>query len=149
MLKKILIALAVLVAAFAAFVALQPADYRITRSATISASPRQVFRHVNDFHRINVEFVKPFEGASTSEFSFKPAGDRTAVTWDMYGKNNFVGRALCVFVNVESMLGGDMEKGLRQLKTVAEKPATTSELEKLPAAAEDYRRPARSDRARP
>ena len=36
-----------------------------------------------EFVRINVEFVKPFEGKSTSEFTFRPQGDRTQVTWTL------------------------------------------------------------------
>ena len=51
MVLKILIALAAIVAAFAAFVALQPSDYRIVRSATIAAPASNVFAQVNDFHK--------------------------------------------------------------------------------------------------
>ena len=40
MLKKIALALAVLVLAFVAYVALQPSDFRVTRSATIQAPAR-------------------------------------------------------------------------------------------------------------
>ena len=35
----------------------------------------------NELGKARVEMVKPFAGSSTSEFSFKPAGDGTAVTW--------------------------------------------------------------------
>jgi uncharacterized protein YndB with AHSA1/START domain len=48
MLKKILIALIVVVAAFLVFVATRPADFKITRTATISAPPAEVFARVND-----------------------------------------------------------------------------------------------------
>jgi len=48
---------------------------------------------------------------------------KTEVTWNMYSRPDFVSRATCVFMNMETMLGSDMEKGLRQLKAVAEKPA--------------------------
>lgn len=50
MLKKILIALAVIVVAFLVVVALQPAEFRVMRSATISAPPPAVFAQVNDLH---------------------------------------------------------------------------------------------------
>jgi hypothetical protein len=59
-------------------------------------------------------------GTSTAEFTFKPEGDRTAVTWAMFGQNNFVARAICLFMNQDKMLGGYFEKGLENLKSVAE-----------------------------
>ena len=70
--------------------------------------------------RIKVDFVKPFAGSSTSEFAFRPEGDRTAVTWSTYGPQSFVSKAICLFMNMDKMLGGDMEKGLAQMKSVAE-----------------------------
>jgi hypothetical protein len=72
---------------------------------------------------VAVDFVRPFEGKSTSEFSFKPEGDKTTVTWQTRAHNNFVAKAVGLFMNPEKMLGPDMEKGLAQLKTVAETPA--------------------------
>ena len=159
---------------FAVVVALQPSEYRISRSATVSAPAPDVFAQVNDFHnweawspwakldpaakttfegpaagqgavfawsgndkvgegrmtltesrpaelvRIRLDFVKPFAGTSTSEFTFKPAGNRTAVTWTMSGDQNFLEKAMCLFVSMDKMLGGEFEKGLAQMKSVAE-----------------------------
>ncbi len=73
--------------------------------------------------RINVEFFEPFAGTSTSEFMFQPEGNRTAVTWRMAGHNNFIGKALCLVMNMDKMLGGDMERGLGQMKSVVESPS--------------------------
>lgn len=50
MVWKILIVVAVIVIGLAVVVALQPASFRVTRTATISASPAAVFAQVNDFH---------------------------------------------------------------------------------------------------
>jgi len=50
MLKKIGIGVAALVVLFVALVAVQPSEFTITRSATISAPPATVFPLVNDFH---------------------------------------------------------------------------------------------------
>jgi len=47
----ILIALAAVVVIFVIVVSLQPADFRVTRSATIAAPPADVFANVNDFHK--------------------------------------------------------------------------------------------------
>jgi hypothetical protein len=174
MLKKVLIAAAVLVALFVIIVALQPSEFRVARSATIAAPPPAVFAQVNDFHkweawnpwgkidpamkhtyegapagigaiyswagnnevgegrmtiaesrpsdliRINLEFFKPFAGNSTAEFTFKPEGDRTIVTWSMTGNNNFMAKAIHLFMNMDKMIGGQFDKGLASMKSVAE-----------------------------
>ena len=51
MLKKILIAVAVIIVVLAVIVALQPSEFRVARSATISAPAPAVFAQVNDFHK--------------------------------------------------------------------------------------------------
>jgi hypothetical protein len=51
MLIKILIALAGIVFVFVAIVATRPSEYRVTRTATISAPAPAVFAQVNDFHK--------------------------------------------------------------------------------------------------
>ena len=70
--------------------------------------------------RIRLEFFKPFAATNTAEFSFKPAGDATAVTWTMTGQNNFLSKAMCLFVNMDSMIGGMFEQGLAQMKSAVE-----------------------------
>jgi hypothetical protein len=76
--------------------------------------------HPAELIRIKLDFVQPMAGTSTAEFTFKPEGDRTAVTWAMFGQNNFVSRAICLFMNQDKMLGGYFEKGLANLKAVTE-----------------------------
>jgi hypothetical protein len=174
MLKKILIAIAAIIGVFVVVVALQPSEFRIVRSANISAPAPAVFAQVNDFHnweawspwakldpaakvifegppagkgaifrwagnkdvgegsmtitdsrpsdlvRIKLEFLKPFEATNTAEFTFKPEGNRTAVTWSMEGKNNFIAKAVCLFMNMEKMVGGQFEEGLASMKSVVE-----------------------------
>ena len=73
--------------------------------------------------RIKLEFVKPFAATNTAEFTFKPAGDRTAVTWSMSGDNNFISRAVFLFVNMDKALGSEFEKGLASMKSAAEASA--------------------------
>jgi len=71
--------------------------------------------------RIKLEFFKPFAATNAAEFSFKPAGaDSTAVTWSMTGQNNFLSKAICMFVNMDKMVGGMFEQGLTQMKSVVE-----------------------------
>jgi uncharacterized protein YndB with AHSA1/START domain len=174
MVKRILLALVVLVAAFAGYIALQPAEFRVERNAIIAAPAADVFQHVNDLHKwdawspwakldpkatvgfegtpagkdavltwsgndsvgegrmtilesrptdhiaIKVDFTKPFEGSNSSEFTFRPEGSGTAVTWAMSGHQGFIEKAMCFVMNGKKMVGDEMAKGLAQLKSVAE-----------------------------
>ena len=51
MLKKISITLVTIIIIFLVIVAMQPSDFRVTRSATIAAPAPAVFAQVNDFHK--------------------------------------------------------------------------------------------------
>jgi uncharacterized protein YndB with AHSA1/START domain len=176
MLIKILIAVALVLVVLAIVVALQPGDFRVARSANISAPPASVFAQVNDFHkwetwnpwgkidpamrqsydgapagvgavyswagnevgegrmtiiesrpseliRVKLEFFKPFAATNTAEFTFKPEGDQTVVTWSMFGEKNFMAKAIHLFVSMDRMIGGQFEKGLADMKAVAEATA--------------------------
>ena len=70
--------------------------------------------------RIKLEFLKPFKATSTSEFTFKPEGNQTAVTWSMSGKNTFMAKAMGLVMNCDKMVGGDFERGLTNLKSILE-----------------------------
>ena len=71
--------------------------------------------------RIKLEFFKPFAATNTAEFRFRPADVGTAVTWSMSGHNNFVSRAMCLFINMDRMVGGQFEQGLSNMKNVVER----------------------------
>jgi uncharacterized protein YndB with AHSA1/START domain len=173
MIKKTLIGLAAIVAVFLIIAATRPADFRVERSALLSASPAALFEHVNDHHkfaawnpfmkldpnvkntysgpdsgvgavcswegnrnvgagsctiieskpgelvRCRMDWKRPMEGTATVDFTFKPEGDKTLVTWAMYGKNNFTGKMMSLFMDCDKMCGPQFEKGLADLGTVA------------------------------
>ena len=60
--------------------------------------------------------------ASTATCALTIASTPTGsfVTWAMDGNHNFIGKAFGLFMDMDKMLGTDIEKGLAQLKTVAE-----------------------------
>ena len=70
--------------------------------------------------RVNLEFLKPFAATSTAEFTFRPDGQRTAVTWSMVGHLNFVTKVVHLFVGMDRLIGANFEKGLADMKSVAE-----------------------------
>jgi len=127
--------IAIVVVVFAVIVALQPSEFRVARTANMSAPAPAVFAQVNDFHkweawnpwgkldpamkqtyqsapagtgavytwtgnkevgegrmtiiesrpydliRINLEFFRPFAATNRGEFTFRPEGNQTSVTW--------------------------------------------------------------------
>jgi hypothetical protein len=71
--------------------------------------------------RIKLEFFKPFAATNTAVFSFKPQAGGTRVTWSMAGQNNFIARAVCMFMNMDRRVGGQFEQGLAQMKASVER----------------------------
>lgn len=175
MLVKILIGVAVVLGALAVYVAMQPAEFSVARSATFAAPAPAVFAQVNELRkwkawspwakkdpqaketydgpaagagsvmawagnkevgegrmtivesqpnalvRFKLEFFKPFAATNTAEFAFKEEGGRTAVTWTMRGRNNFIGKAMCLVFDMDKMVGGDFEAGLAGIRAIVEK----------------------------
>ena len=86
---RVLVLLVVLVAVFAIFVAMQPNDYRIERSATFSAPQADVFAQVNDFRKwqewspwakLDPKATATFEGPDSGQGAiFKWSGDEKKV----------------------------------------------------------------------
>lgn len=153
----------------------RPDEFRVTRTATISAPPEKVFARVNDLRsweawspwakldpnakntyegpasgtgssmvwsgnnkvgegrmaitesrpneliRFKLEFLRPFKATNMAEFTFRAEGGQTAVTWSMFGKNNFAGKIFSLFMNCDDMVGKNFDKGLANLKADVEK----------------------------
>jgi len=170
------ILLALVIVAFVFFVLLfgRPDEFKVMRSASMTAPPATVFAQVNDFHkwddwspwakldpacqntfsgaaagkdagfawdgnnkvgagrmtitesqppeliRINLEFLRPFKSTNTTEFTFRPQGGQTLVTWTMTGKSKLMSKVFGVFVDCDTMIGKDFEKGLAGIKAIVE-----------------------------
>ncbi len=80
---------------------------------TEAASPSKV--------TIKLDFLKPIEGHNIAEFTLKPEGDSTSVTWAMRGPAPFISKVIQVFISMDSMLGKEFETGLANLKSAAER----------------------------
>ncbi len=70
---------------------------------------------------IKLDFIKPFEGHNTAEFTMLPQGDGTHVIWLMHGPAPFLNKVMQVFMNLDRMIGKDFEAGLASLKQLTEK----------------------------
>jgi len=65
--------------------------------------------------RERMDWKRPMEGVATVDFTFKPAGDKTIVTWAMYGKNGLMGKLISLFMDCDKMIGPRFEQGLADL----------------------------------
>jgi hypothetical protein len=70
---------------------------------------------------IQLDFIEPFEGHNTADFTLTPKDGGTEVRWLMFGPSPFITKLMGVFVSMDSMIGKDFEQGLAQLKAAAEK----------------------------
>jgi len=174
MIKIILLVLGIIIVVLGVIVAMQPGEFRVARSAIMSAPPQAVFAQVedlrkwegwnpwqkvdpamkitftgpptgpgasyswvgnkdvgegrltitesrpNDLVRVKLEFMKPFTATNMASFTFKPEGDKTNVTWSMEGDKNYVVKAVHLFMDMDKMVGGQFEKGLADMKKIAE-----------------------------
>ena len=69
---------------------------------------------------MKLEFLKPFAATSDVHFRFMPESTGTQVTWAMDGTNNYMAKVMCLFMDMDSMIGKDFVKGLGKLKRLAE-----------------------------
>lgn len=70
-----------------------------------------------------LDFEKPFKASNTAKFTLAPDGDGTRVTWAMHGPMHFASKVMCLFLDMDSLLGKDFEAGLAALKEKAEDAA--------------------------
>lgn len=74
----------------------------------------------NERIQLKLALVEPVQATNTAEFTFKPTGSQTMVTWTMTGHANFISKAMGLVMPCDTMVGGMFEKGLAQLKALAE-----------------------------
>ncbi|MBI2690885.1 MAG: SRPBCC family protein [Solirubrobacterales bacterium] len=73
---------------------------------------------------LNLHFLKPIKAENVTIFELEPtAAGGTTVTWRMRGQQNGIMRVMGVFMKIDKMVGPDFEKGLKQLKSIAESPS--------------------------
>jgi uncharacterized protein YndB with AHSA1/START domain len=90
--------------------------------------------------RIKLHFLKPFEDTATTDLTMTPEGDGTKVTWTMDGEHNFMSKAMCLFMDMDAMIGGNYETGLANMKKIVE-----AEPESMATAAETPAEPERPE----
>jgi len=69
---------------------------------------------------IKLDFIKPFEGHNTAEFTLLPDSGGTRVTWAMFGPSPYLSKVMGMFFSMDSMIGGYFEQGLANLRSATE-----------------------------
>jgi Polyketide cyclase / dehydrase and lipid transport len=69
---------------------------------------------------VEMVFIKPFAGINTVEFGLTPKAGGTEVSWAIYGPQAFIPKLMGMFFNMDKMIGTDFEKGLDNLRKLAE-----------------------------
>lgn len=70
---------------------------------------------------MKLDMFTPFEAHNTVEFSLHPAeGNKTTVTWAMFGPQPFMAKVMSTIVNCDKMVGRQFEQGLAKMKELAE-----------------------------
>lgn len=72
---------------------------------------------------MKLEMLAPMAATNRVLFTLNPSGATTAVTWRMEGTNGFVGKAMALVMNMETMVGDEFARGLGSLKTLVEAEA--------------------------
>ena len=70
--------------------------------------------------RMTLDMVAPMEGHNIVEFTLKPDGANTRVTWAIQGPMPYVAKFLSLFCNMDAMIGKEFENGLANLKAMVE-----------------------------
>jgi hypothetical protein len=67
-----------------------------------------------------LNMLSPFEAHNIVEFTLEPVGESTNVTWAIHGPMPFMSKIMCLFFDMDRMIGTDFEQGLSDLKATAE-----------------------------
>jgi hypothetical protein len=83
----------------------------------------QEIKSIVEGDRIDFElrFIRPFEATDYAYMSTMEENGSTKVKWGFNGAMPYPMNVMLPIMNMEKMLGGDLEKGLQNLKAVLEK----------------------------
>ncbi len=84
----------------------------------------QEIKKIQEGSRLDMElrFIKPFEATDYAYLATEDAGaNQTKVKWGFYGKMNYPMNLMLVFMDMNQMLGSQLQQGLDNLKANLEK----------------------------
>lgn len=97
------------------------AIYEWTGNGKVGQGRMQIMETSPSRTLIKLDFIRPFAGHNTTEYTFEAKGEYTQVTWAMFGPCPFVSKIMQVFTSMDRMIGKDFEAGLNNIKAVVER----------------------------
>lgn len=72
----------------------------------------------NEYVKVDLEFIKPFEGKAIAEFVLVPATGGTQLTERTSSDHNFFSKIMCLFMDMDKMIGDKYEEGFARMNKV-------------------------------
>ncbi|CAN5276590.1 K(+)-transporting ATPase subunit F [soil metagenome] len=73
-----------------------------------------------DSFDVALSFTRPFTSQSLVHFALEPTESETTVVWTLKSPKTAMSRVFGLFMNMDKMIGNDLDKGLAALKRVVE-----------------------------
>lgn len=100
----------------------QGAKYAWVGNKKVGEGSMEITRAVASSNiELDLNFLKPFKANNVTEFTLSPTQNGTHVKWEMRGPLNLMMKVMHMFMNMDSMVGKDFEKGLSKLKAIVER----------------------------
>lgn len=74
---------------------------------------------------MDLEFITPFAAKAKVPYKLTETDDTVTVEWGYRQQQDFMGKTMGLFLDMDSLLGADFERGLASLKQVVEADAKT------------------------
>jgi uncharacterized protein YndB with AHSA1/START domain len=75
---------------------------------------------MNKSVEIRLRMTKPMPADNLIVYTLTPEGDGTRFTWSLSGDGGFLGKLMSVLIDCEKMIGGQLDQGIANLKTLVE-----------------------------
>jgi uncharacterized protein YndB with AHSA1/START domain len=79
---------------------------------TESVAPKKVV--------MDLRFLRPMKADNFASYEIGPADGGCEVAWAIWGPSPFMSKVMCLFIDMDKMIGREFEKGLADLKALAE-----------------------------
>ena len=68
------------------------------------------------FIEMRIRYTEPWDVEASYQFRLSPEQNGTNVTWRYEAKNDFLSRISLLFMNMDKLLGSELEKGLERMR---------------------------------
>ncbi len=72
----------------------------------------------NEYVKVDLSFIEPFEGKAIAEFLLEPTEGGTKLTERTSSDHNFFSKIMCMFMDMDKMIGDKYEEGFRRMNNI-------------------------------